>query len=438
MLDKYPYLKEGYYVHQGSNTNFIRYSSKLVKDRDDDPLNLTVSKDIVKIIKEFDGVTNLRDVVKKLVYKYDEDYDEVLKGIKGLIDSYNCFRVKDTPVDVDTLFIGGEDYQYPFAIDIELTDFCNFDCKHCYNDSHRENREFIDVDALINSFNGFDKKGVSSITLTGGEPLSHPDIGKIVEFCCEKFNNVGMITNGSLLNKHIYTLKSYSNLSLQVTLNSSTPKFHDWFCGVDGQFEIVKDNIKNGVENGLNITVLMIVTPYNIDEIYSVARLAKDLGVSSFRIGKVLLNGRATDDLIYDNVSDLLERRKKIADKFEDGFVLKETEHAYEEVNRVNCGVGSSQITVSPTGNIGLCQIQVDGISFGNILNENPDDIFNNLSGCAYHNLQEPVKELCGDCKFFNDCRFCVVIGLQHYFELGDECRWGSNPETQKYIKTLL
>jgi len=102
----------------------------------------------------------------------------------------------------------------------------------------------------------------------------------------------------------------------------------------------------------LNIAVSMIVTHYNTDEIYSVARLAKDIGVSSFKTGVVLLNGRAADNLIHDYVSDLLERKKKIADKFEDGFVLKETEHAYEEVNRVNCGVDSSQITVFPTKNI--------------------------------------------------------------------------------------
>jgi sulfatase maturation enzyme AslB (radical SAM superfamily) len=134
----------------------------------------------------------LRDVVKKLVYKYDEKYDEVLEGIKGLIDDYNCFEVKNTPGEVDTLFIGSEKYQYPFKINVELTDFCNFHCRHCYNNSNNKNRNFIDTTALINTFKGFNEKGVSVIELMGGEPLAHPDIDKIVKFCCENFNSVNV------------------------------------------------------------------------------------------------------------------------------------------------------------------------------------------------------------------------------------------------------
>jgi MoaA/NifB/PqqE/SkfB family radical SAM enzyme len=222
-------------------------------------------------------------------------------------------------------------------------------------------------------------------------------------------------------------------------LNSSTPEFHDWFCGVCGQFEIVKDNIKCGVDQDLDITVSMVITSYNIDQMYFVAKLAKDLGASSFKTGTILSVGRATDDLIYIDDQDIIRRTNNIADKFEEGFIFKQPEHVHDnDVDRVNCGVGCSQITVSPAGDLKFCEIQVAGVNFGNILNENPDVLFNNLSCSGYHNFQEPVKDLCGECEFFNDCRYCVVKGLQHYLEIGNKCNWGSHPETQKYIKTIM
>ena len=85
---------------------------------------------------------------------------------------------------------------------IELTRKCNFSCSHCL----RGNAESKDFD--INHFNKFiydnNIESISTITLTGGEPLLVPDIiSEIAEVIIQRnidVNNYYIATNGSQFN----------------------------------------------------------------------------------------------------------------------------------------------------------------------------------------------------------------------------------------------
>jgi MoaA/NifB/PqqE/SkfB family radical SAM enzyme len=102
---------------------------------------------------------------------------------------------------------------------IELTNHCNYSCRHCYNDSKPENNEFIDTNELIGFLNYIEEFD-PIIELTGGEPLSHPDIRKIIDYCCKNFETVNIITNGSMTKKHDDFISKYNNLTLLISLYS--------------------------------------------------------------------------------------------------------------------------------------------------------------------------------------------------------------------------
>ncbi|MHA1754336.1 MAG: radical SAM protein [Candidatus Odinarchaeia archaeon] len=80
----------------------------------------------------------------------------------------------------------------------DITNSCNLKCKHCYwwlnNNPHRE----LTADEWRNIVRKeFVEKGVSAISLTGGEPLLRPDV---IEAILDevKWRNVSIVTNGTL------------------------------------------------------------------------------------------------------------------------------------------------------------------------------------------------------------------------------------------------
>ena len=68
--------------------------------------------------------------------------------------------------------------EFPDNLDVKITSFCNIGCNFCYEDSNISGSH-CDSDLLLSKLSKL-PEGIE-ITLGGGDPLSHPDIIKIVK-----------------------------------------------------------------------------------------------------------------------------------------------------------------------------------------------------------------------------------------------------------------
>lgn len=66
---------------------------------------------------------------------------------------------------------------------LEITSKCNLRCLHCYNESGILKNE-ISFELFKRLIDEFDEK--PDITFSGGEPLLHPDIWKMLEYAQDK------------------------------------------------------------------------------------------------------------------------------------------------------------------------------------------------------------------------------------------------------------
>lgn len=81
---------------------------------------------------------------------------------------------------------------------IEITTICNQRCPHCAW-SRTKNGKHMPLDMLKDVVEKLREKFPNEkITLGGGEPLLHPNIEEIVDFC--SYKNVSIITNGTTKN----------------------------------------------------------------------------------------------------------------------------------------------------------------------------------------------------------------------------------------------
>ncbi|MDR2873447.1 MAG: radical SAM protein [Methanobrevibacter sp.] len=271
------------------------------------------------------------------------------------------------------------------------------------------------------------ENGTIGVQFTGGEPLLHPDIDKIIDFASNKFKLVRIITNGSLLKNHVNAFKNMSNLVLQLSLHSSDKNYYENFIGVNNQYENVKNNIKLVVDNNINHFVTLLITPKIYDSFNETVEMLYEMNVKSVRIDGVDNLGRASEELVIYNIADLPEINKKInnvGSNYPDGFVLKLSEHFVDNVNRNNCAAGSKYITISYDGTIKFCNVCDNVLSIDNIFKDSYPNIFNRITDCRIDKIQEPVRDICGNCDDYDHCNLCMAIRLNEYFLNNKKCKW--------------
>lgn len=106
---------------------------------------------------------------------------------------------------------------------ISLTDACNMRCSYCMPLSTyhgTKSNKLMSADEIFNLASIFVQNGITKIRLTGGEPLLRKDFDSILEKLASLPVNIGLTTNGLLLDKHFDNLQKYGVKHINISLDS--------------------------------------------------------------------------------------------------------------------------------------------------------------------------------------------------------------------------
>ncbi|CAI3374040.1 radical SAM protein [Enterococcus cecorum] len=113
-------------------------------------------------------------------------------------------------------------------------------CKHCYIPSYTDDLEVEDILKIIDES---ERLGVMNFCITGGEPLLHTDIEKILIYLLQTGMNITIFSNLINLNDNIKRIIVLSDrISFKVSLDGGTPEVHDYIRG-KGSFKKTYNNI---------------------------------------------------------------------------------------------------------------------------------------------------------------------------------------------------
>jgi len=113
----------------------------------------------------------------------------------------------------------------PFSIALQITEGCNLRCKMCYywgdtgtysNRDDDSKQIMMDVEFIERII---EESGAKFYSLFGGEPLTHPEIGKIVKIIKASGARIDTPTNGTLLKKHAEMLVELGFDSVRISLD---------------------------------------------------------------------------------------------------------------------------------------------------------------------------------------------------------------------------
>ncbi|HYG61391.1 MAG TPA: radical SAM protein, partial [Thermoanaerobaculia bacterium] len=167
-----------------------------------------------------------------------------------------------------------------FSALIELTYRCNLDCFFCYNDLGLRG-EPLRTEQWFRLFDDLREMEVLNLTLSGGEPLAHPDFLRLGARARELGFVVRVKSNGHALRGELARRlrDEVDPFLVEVSLHGATAAVHDRQTRVPGSFDRLLANLREMRELGLRVKVNSTLTAWNEGEIEGMLDLSDSLGL---------------------------------------------------------------------------------------------------------------------------------------------------------------
>ncbi len=162
----------------------------------------------------------------------------------------------------------------PLVLMLELTHACNLNCRGCgrireYADTQGERLTREQARAIVV------EAGTPVVSISGGEPLLHPDISAIVADTLALGRVVYLCTNGLLLSRRLPEFEPHPRFYFNVHMDGTAP-VHDALTGLPGSAERAQEGIRQAKAAGFRVTTN--TTLYQDTPVADVQALLRKLG----------------------------------------------------------------------------------------------------------------------------------------------------------------
>ena len=192
----------------------------------------------------------------------------------------------DTPSLMDKSFAYAYQHCIPLVTTIEITQACNFACKHCYNfdrtnpmpQSLKENQ--LRPEEILRLIEELSQSGTLYINFTGGEPLLSPYLESYITHCRLHHLEPRVKSNGALItHDRAQSLKKAGLTSLDISLYGMKEETYLNFTRQQFGLKAVVQGIENALESGLEPQVNIILHRYNVNELSAMISYCENLQI---------------------------------------------------------------------------------------------------------------------------------------------------------------
>ena len=142
--------------------------------------------------------------------------------------------------------------RYPFVLMLEPLFRCNLACAGCGKIQYPGHILKMDL-TPEECFRAVEECGAPMVSIPGGEPLLHPQIGEIVEGLVARKKYIYLCTNALLLKQKINLFKPSKYLTFSVHVDGQKDE-HDFSVCLEGGFDKAIEGIREAVARGFRVT----------------------------------------------------------------------------------------------------------------------------------------------------------------------------------------
>ena len=178
----------------------------------------------------------------------------------------------------------------PSRVIVEITDKCNFRCKHCF--ANKFDYE-LKVDSWVKIFNNICKDDIQSITITGGEPLLYKGLWELLRKVKLRKTILTLDTNASLINeknikdieKHFKKIRiSFYGLNRSWHANTQSKAFNE---------ERFFETLKLLSSTKVKIQVKIPLFANNVKDLYKILDKLKEYNLYQIVLIPIISEGNA-------------------------------------------------------------------------------------------------------------------------------------------------
>ena len=271
-------------------------------------------------------------------------------------------------------------------ISIEILQRCPNRCIYCSSHSNPQATHIIPFEIIKNVIDDAKSLGCKTVCLSGGEPFLHPQILDIISYIAKQQLICYVYTSGIYMKDEVYSslpneyIEAIRGMVDKVIFNveADTSALYDQIMGTDvGGFDMMKKSISDCVSSGLVVETHVVPMQVNFKHLKSIFEMCYQLGVSKVSILRLVLQGRALENLSLVKLTgeDSREVTKLIKALKEEYKGKVRIGLPYSDSNcRIYCKAASDKINVRYDGNVYPCEVF-------------KDDLLNAKLGCEPDNV---------------------------------------------------
>jgi pyrroloquinoline quinone biosynthesis protein E len=312
----------------------------------------------------------------------------------------------------------------PKALIAEVTHRCPLHCVYCSNPLELQLRENeLAAGEWARVFDEAAKLGVLQLHLTGGEPLSRPDLVQLIEAGRRARLYVNLITSGvGLTEDRLRQLVDAGLDHFQLSLQDSDEAMANEIAGTRAY--ALKLRVAEWVRRQpIAFTVNLVVHRNNLDRLESLIAFAEQTGTNRLEIANVqyygwaLLNRSAllpTREQLQKSLAVVEAARERLGNRLRIEFVMPDYYARYPKP----CmgGWGNNLLLLDPAGQAMPCHAAavIPGLTFPNVREHgldwiwNSSDCFNKFRGDDW--MQEPCRSCERKSRDFGGCRCQALL----------------------------
>lgn len=350
------------------------------------------------IVGLIDGKRTINDIA---LFLKDAGHSVDNNELMTLLDSLKAHGIINHVVEKNMLTCK-EQKRKLHTVHIKLTDECNLHCKYCYAESETSHKGFFDFDKLKSICDEVKALvGSAEFTLSGGEPLLHPNALEFAEYLQKNGHKVHLLTNGTQITPQNAPKIAQLFGLIKISIDGSSEEINARTRN-KGSFEKSLRGYELLVESNANVLVAMTVTQVNIHDVNAMTqKFGNRLTFQPF-----FHAGRGSEnDSLGINGREYYEALANVEGVSPMGGFASILERVRGR-GVTKCAMADAEISISENGDVYPCQMMTDEQFKGGNIFENSiseilnSDIFQKLitfSSKTNEGCKEcPIKLLCG------------------------------------------